>query len=266
MKKINVFYKETMGHYHPESYDGQAYEVKKWDTLYSVLNYIWQENWIPKNLIKLAINTVEKKWIKIKPGDKIFFELQDNNSAELIIIQNWKEHIYTIRNSKENEVIDATNTELNTIIYQLNEVIENQDEYIKQIWKKLLSIINSYRENLEYPKNTFENLVKIEQKLYSPKYRNNPEAKKLIWIINILTLQPEQPDIENDLVKSFEIQPMLNRHKLAKFLANDLPNYSLKGTKIANNLITKYPKYNFYNSYTVSDPEWWEPIETTYDI
>jgi len=104
MLKINIFFKETMGgwdyehtkHVHPENYDLVKYTVAKWDTLYSVLNFLWKENSIPKELTQKAISLSNSN---IKPGDKISFEQQDNNSAELTI--NWKTEIINFKETNE---------------------------------------------------------------------------------------------------------------------------------------------------------------------
>jgi len=252
LKKINILHFKESGynqHFHPENFDWLEYTVNKWDTLYSVLNKLWENNWIPKDLVKKALHETNTD---IKPGDKITFELQDNNSAELTI----NNETIIINNNEESEQISELGKQFKE---EIASNLETRDEKLTEIYNDLEDLLKEVElNNWALADGYYDKVLEIQQTLYSPKYKDNPEAQRAIKLVNILALPGDVSVAEAVTTISTALDDpkisFLNKQRLVKFikenfildLAENLwdGQYTMdyeKWVKIARKLIEKYP-------------------------
>jgi len=243
-REPSVYDNSKEKHIHPENYDWQTYEVKQNDTLYSVLNYLWKENWIPAELVTQAIASTNSK---IKPWDKISFELQDSNSAELTI----NNKTYIIYN--DGRVIETSN-DVDKFKLDFNNL---QKEILETLWNNQ-EIIKKLNEILSWEKDMNANeLVKYQDKLY----KSNDRLQHIVWLVlEVKIREYENPhelidDINTILNSNLSV---LTKHLFVKYLKKH--DFNLKWSdsiKVFNHILNKYPKYKKiienYIQYTV-DP------------
>jgi len=197
---------------------------------------------------------------------------------------NWNEH-------------NETKNEIWKLFEWISNHIEARWEDINRTYKETNESITSLVKNKEAENivQEFLKLTNTEYVLHSPEYRNNPEAKNLLEVINVLNLPgyASKKEIIDTISKVFDNPniPKWTKLKIAKYLRenyfgflvdkvwpdtipveldwktyyienpNNYISNPLKGVEIANELKTKYidhPEYEFSNFIVVSDPEWWE--------
>ena len=287
--KLNIFYKETLwwafdswekrNEILKEYEKNWFYEVKKGDTIYNIFKNLADSN----NFLSLTNNPNFPKNIKV--WDKISFELQDENSAELTI--NSKTYILNLTN---NEVIDTNKEAKNTLSSMHKEILENIEQNRDKFVQKAFDLLKLWTKP-ELPDNFSQQTIELENQLLWPKYKNNPEAERALKILSILNLDTSiSIDKAFNKISSILDDPKLgpiDKHNIVKYLKEhylwemtkqiengydvvwfkenwepiEKAHYSYmsdiwKWIELSNKLTKKYPKYNFENYQMIADPEW----------
>ena len=240
-KHVNVYYGiDSM--WRNEGIDlNDSYEVKRWDTMYSILSKLIKDNNYPKEFLKLTNLPNFPK--NIKPGDKISFWLVNSISWELTI--NNDLYVLNIGNYMSNlpndeVVIHIGNPEKSIDKKEIsNNTSEALKNLIEEIWpiseelKNIYNVLGSFLKIEDFSKDEVINMrSKLNddyKKLLWPKYKDDPKAQEAIEIYNVIFL-PEDTSVEKivtTISKAFDDKeiPQGIKLKLVKYLTKSfLPN------------------------------------------
>jgi len=161
----------------------------------------------------------------------------------------------------------------NSLWWLKKEILKNlewfKDKNLEKINNDLVKILDAKNISLE----DSNVILKYQQLLYSPKYKNNTKAIELRNVIDVLTLFSDSSveDIVDTISKVYCDNKNISKFtkiKLAKYLRNSYLWYlsddtedgwyvsnPLKWVEVANQLTKKYPNYDFDSFVLNSDDD-----------